>query len=467
VPLDPALLTADERASFEAQLARYPERFVAREKMAPSLAPCFSVEEVRQGGARLVPKPVVMRVMALWHEGAWFALPGGVARVVSDHSIYRSALRHGAVSKDVWVLAEDMASIPAMPSIVTPPRPTPGDGLALRSRTADDLFWLGRQVERLEAGARQFLATLHRLTSGTMTARNRVELIRLAEALKRSGWISFNLAASPVDGLIFLDGIVEAAANGVVMRNSIDAIHRLMHAARDQLSISMWETLRRLTNSAAQWFGKAERTPDRLLESLDGTIASLAAFGGLVAENMTRGAGWRFLDLGRRIERAIGTCQAIRGVMTGPLDQIEAGFRLTLDLCDSMSGYLLRFPLETYFAHALKFVLTDRSNPRSLLYQLDHIERHLEAQAVRSSIAVEASVVRALIEAVEHSSLDFTRADAEHAIMLLDDLFGLLDRAVSDLMVMSDAITRVYFTHTAPAHPLGFSSRQIPAAAAT
>ena len=298
-----------------------------------------------------------------------------------------------------------------------------------------------------------------------MSARNRVELIRLAEALRRAGWINLTLAGSSVDGLIFFDGIVEAASNGVAMRNSIDAIHRLMHSARDQLSIYMWQTLRRLTNSAAAWFGKPERTPDRLLESLDGTIAALAAFGGLVSENMTRGAGWRFLDLGRRIERGIGMCQAIEGVMTGPLDQAEAGLRLTLDLCDSTSGYLLRFPLETYFTHALRFVLTDRSNPRSLLYQLDRVERHLAVQGASTHIAVESLIIQALMEAVEHSSFDLT--DADQASAQRDDLFALLDRAASDLMVMSDSITRVYFTHTAPPHLVGFASRQIPAEAET
>lgn len=464
IPLDPELLSEEKRARLEAQLARYPERFVAREKMAPSLAPCFSVEEAQNGGARLVAKPVVMRVMALWHDGNWFALPGGVARIVTDHSIYRSTLRHGAVSKDVWVLAEEPAAA-LTPSSATPVRPARSEELALRSRTADDLFWLGRHVERLDAGARQFLASLHRLTSGTMSARHRVELLRLAEALKRTGWISFSLASSPVDGLTFFDGMVEAASNGMAMRNSIDAVYRLMHSARDQLSINMWQTLRRLTNSAAAWFDTAEyHTPDQLLEALDGTIAALAAFGGLVAENMTRGAGWRFLDLGRRIERGIATCQAIGGVMTGPLDHLDAGLRLALDLSDSTSGYLLRFPFELQFTHALKFVLTDRGNPRSLLYQLDHIARHLSVQTARSHRMADSAIIPSLIGAVEHSSFDI--AEDEDRAALLDEFFALLDRAASDLMAVSDAIARVYFTHTAPPHLMGFASRQIPARAA-
>lgn len=465
VPIDPVLMSAADRASFQAQLARYPERFVAREKMAPSLAPCFSVEDEHPAGVRLVPKPVVMRLTALWHEGQWFAMPGGVARVVPDHSIYRSTLRHGAVSKDVWVLAEETAGITIAPPAIIPSRGDVAEELTLRSRTADDLFWLGRHVERLEAGARQFLAALHRLTSGSLSARKQVELMRLAEALKRTGWIAFTLAEAPVDSLAFFDGIAQAASNGVGMRNSVDAIHRLMHATRDQLSIYMWQTLRRLTTSAFASFANGDSRPDELLESLDSMIATLAAFGGLVAENMTRGPGWRFLDLGRRIERGIGTCRAIGGVMAGPVEQVEAGLRLALDLSDATSGYLLRFPLEAHFAHALRFVLLDRSNPRSLLYQLDHAERHLAVQASTSRIAIETSAIPALIEMMENSSFDI--AEPDNAGEQLAGLFLLLDRAASDLSMLSETVTKVYFTHTAPPHLMGFSSRQIPAEATT
>ncbi len=465
VPIDPALLSAEDRANFEAQLTRYPERFVAREKMAPSLAPCFSIEDAQREDGPLVPSPVVMRVMAVWHDGDWFAMPGGVARVVPDHAIYRSTLRHGAISKDVWVLADEFSNGARMPVVAAPVRRGRTEGSALRSRTADDLFWLGRHVERLEAGARQFLATLHRLTSGTMSARTRIELERLAEALKRTGWINFALASSSADGLLFFEGIVDAAGNGVAMRNSVDAIHRLMHSARDQLSIYMWRTLRRLTATVAAGFGRSPRGPDELLESLDGVIASLAAFGGLVAENMMRGAGWRFLDLGRRIERGIVNCQSIGGVMTGPVEQVEAGLRLALDLCDSTSSYLLRFPLEMQFSGALSFVLKDRSNPRALLYQLDHIERHLGAQAASSHIAMQSAAVPSLIDVVEHSSIDVMAID--NAGEQLDNLFALFDRVAEDLMALSDSITRVYFTHTAPPHLMGFSSRQIRAEAET
>ena len=448
VPLDPALLAAEDRAEFEAQLARHPERFVAREKMMPSGVPCLVAGEAAHEDRRFVPKPVVLRVMALWRDGDWVAMPGGIARIVTDHSIYRSTLRHGGVAKDVWVLSDNDTEPPvhiASGAPASAPRPEIG----LRSRTADDLFWLGRHIERLDAGTRQFQAALYRLASGGLSARDFAELARLAEALQRTGWIGQALAAAPVDGAMFLAGVIDAAIDGTATRICVEAIRRLTLAARDQLSLDMWRTLHHLTGDAAARFARAPREPDQLLDALDGTITTIAAFAGLAAENMARGSGWRFLDLGRRIERGVAIAQTVGGVMTGPPSQMEAGLRLALELCDATTAYLQREPAAASYAEALIFVLADRSNPRSLLYQLARIERHLGALAAAGRPAE--SRIAALVAAID----EFARAAAPDAAA------ALLERAAADLMALSDAIMRAYFTHTAAAQLTGFAVRSL------
>jgi uncharacterized circularly permuted ATP-grasp superfamily protein/uncharacterized alpha-E superfamily protein len=466
VPVEPALLSAEDRAAFEAQLMRHPERFVARERLTPSLAPCLGAEDATSIDRRFVPKPVVLRVLTVWHDGRWVTLPGGIARIVAEHSIYRNRLRHGAVGKDVWVLAEQDRDTHVPPSLSTmsAARAARQDA-ALRSRTADDLYWLGRYVERLDAGVRQFVATLHRLSSGGLSARDQAELIRLVEVLKRTGWISFAVAAEPVDSVAFLESVSRAAAGGTTMRNCIDAVRRLSLAARDQLSVDMWRTLNRLVGAAAAQFARAPLAPDQLLAALDGMLATLAAFAGLAAENMARGAGWRFLDMGRRVERAVAVAHSVLGVMSGPTAQLESGLRLALELCDSTNAYFLRYPVEADFARALDFVLADRSNPRALLYQLARIERHLGMQPAIGRMPLEAAIVPTLILAIESFTLEIERPiDLARQTAAL---FGLLDRAVADMKELSDSITRAFFTHTASAQLMGFSRRSVLAEAET
>jgi len=376
---------------------------------------------------------------------------------VSGDSIYRNMLRHSDAIKDTWVLSERTADI-HVPAIATAPPKTVGGTrreTSLRSRTADDLFWLGRYVERLDSGLRQFVAALDRIASGGLGARHQAELKRLAGALKRTGWIEPEAAAAPMYSGKFLDGLASAAGGKAPMRACINGIRRLTLDSRDQLSLDMWRSLQRLANAAEWHFDHNSRQPGRLLESLTILLEHIAAFSGLAAENMVRGAAWRFLDLGRRIERGIASAQAISGVMMGPATQVEAGLRLSLELCDSINAYVTQFPSENYYAQALAFVLADPSNPRALLYQLTLISSHLREQSSGRE-ALETTGLAALIGDIRSVPLEISHAsDMEvHG----EELFDLLDRAVVCLMELSDSVTRIFFTHIAASRSTGLSS---------
>ncbi len=453
--IEPATLSPEARARFEATLAARPEGFVAREKMAPSITPSLASDQLQQGKMGLAATPVVLRVACVWHGGEWHALPGGVARVVSDHSIYRNALRPGGVTKDVWVLADDdrRERIPVSATAATA-RHT-GEDTVLRSRTADDLYWLGRYVERLESGTRLFLAAFRRLAAGGIGARAGAELARLAEALKRTGWIDSALAATPVDSAMFLDAMTGAAASGTMLRATIDSIMRLTMATRDQLSPEMWQTQHRLAAHAIAHFNGDGREVDALIESLERTIATIAAVTGLAAENMVRGPGWRFLDLGRRIERGIDDARATVGVMSGPVAQYEAGLRLALELCDVTSG-LLRSPFELDLGRSLHFVLAASGNPRSLLYQLDRISRHLAALEQMSGASVAPVPIPALTKLI--ASFPDDLPDPDRADAVIAALFERLNRTVADLAALSDGITRSFFSQVAAPHRTGISA---------
>ena len=101
----------------------------------------------------------------------------------------------------------------------------------------------------------------------------------------------------------------------------------------------------------------------------------IASFSGLAQENMTRLGGWRFLELGRRIERAIETCRFVRQFGA----KLGRGLDTLLELCDSRITYRQRYVMVAARAPVIDLTLLDPSNPRSVAFQFDQIEAHLEA----------------------------------------------------------------------------------------
>ena len=107
-------------------------------------------------------------------------------------------------------------------------------------------------------------------------------------------------------------------------------------------------------------------------------VRFVATLSGLAQENMTRGTGWLFLDLGRRIERAqyvLGS--AMGSFQQSPIDW-DAAMRLALELCDSTITYRTRYLGQLQPAPVLDLVMLDDSNPRSFAFQLRSIRSHLE-----------------------------------------------------------------------------------------
>jgi len=448
LPIEPTRLPTEKRRAFDRAFARRPESFVALERVAHGVVPTLS-------GKGLVPEPVVLRVTAIWHDGEWRVLPGGVARVVSGDGLYRGTLRHGGIAKDVWVLTgeEEDIYIPATQRGSAGIMRSTG---ALQSRAADDLFWLGRYAERVDSGARLLRATLERLARGGLGARDMAELGLLARALRRGGWIEEALAGAHVDGRFFATGLATAAAKDGQLPDCLAALRGLAFAVRDRLSLDMWQTLNHVLGAVRITLTAAGRDTDKLIAALDELVRGIAAFGGLVAENMTRGAGWRFLEVGRRLERGIAVSHTIAGVIGGKAPQTEIGLRLALELCDSTITYRTRYPTEPQPVPALDLVLADPANPRALLFQLNRLGEHLAVLAPAGEEAPEARQVAGLSEAV--IGFPLSRLELGRDGMDLTPVLMLLDRVTAELMQLSDRITRNYFTHVKPTHALSFAT---------
>ena len=118
---------------------------------------------------RLEPRPFILRLFLARVGDGWTVMPGGFVRIADDVDARAVSLQQGGRTADAWVLSEkpvaETTLLPA-PDRIAIQRATG----ALPSRAADNLFWLGRYVERAEATLRLVRALINRITEADEAA---------------------------------------------------------------------------------------------------------------------------------------------------------------------------------------------------------------------------------------------------------------------------------------------------------
>ncbi|MDO6416694.1 circularly permuted type 2 ATP-grasp protein [Sphingomonas sp. BIUV-7] len=416
------------RAALEQAIALRPQDYIGREVVRLSTMP------VVQDG-RLVSRPFTLRAFATRAaDGSWSVMPGGFARLGDDADVRATVMGEGAFSADVGIVAlhpvEPVSLLPAHVEV----RRNPG---TLPSRAADNLFWLGRYLERGDATLRLVRATL----GGTIDADGGQSLVPVT--LDRLATLLIATGAARIDDADDAEGddeepgeirdLAELAAAAIdgpgyaSIRTLIGAAHGIAEVIRDRLAADVWRLIDMPLPAAP-----AEDTGAMLARaaSLQDRFAALA---GLAAENMGRTAGWRFHDLGRRIERALAVCRYVRTFATEAATSDD--LTTLLDLSDSQISYRARYLTGLALVPVRDLMTLDPYNPRSVAFQVDRIREHLAALPSLRDDGIDEAPVAAATE------LGFTIATMRAEAMSRTGLLSLENK----LAALSDAIGRRYF----------------------
>ena len=316
-------------------------------------------------GPCYTPGPVCFRLFA-WHDGAsWQVLPGGLG-VPLGRALAMDAPAHGL--KDLWVLDADEPRIIAGAAPAEPPEHVKFLAAAhLPSRLADNLFWLGRSVERLEAACRLLMLALPRLEAGTSLPRDMAERALLTKCLAEAGLLPEELAGTTVSGRL----LRQTLARRRPIAGLFKEVARLVNTSSERLSPSMLATVRFAMQQAAEALPNEETALPTLLNFA-------ATFAGIAAENMVRDGGWLFLEMGRRLERAETTAEALAILLDAPPERLEPGLGLGIELANSVLSYDLRHAGILAPAPVFAMLLADAGNPRALAYQCTALRICLE-----------------------------------------------------------------------------------------
>ena len=436
-----AQLSTQERDTLIQNIKAHPHLFVGQEQVALSTTPVFA-------GDHLEPRPMVLRSFLVSRDDGYVAMPGGLTRVTPDADGWLVSGQAGGLSKDTWILASEPESqfslIPAPEHSVSITR----SGGEVPSRMADNLFWLGRYVERTAGGARVFREVLQRVLD-TETARYDTSLSAFLSAHTHSTatYLRFigygERRRLTIAEKELFDTILDADRPGS-LRFHLNALVHAGQAARGRLSDDAWRAINRLDHELAQ-----VRSLSEMLESLERLIIGLAAVNGLNTESMARGHGFRFMEIGRRLERALYTLSLLRTGCELPSETEKVVWEMVLTMTDSLMTYRRRYASAVQAGAVLDLLLLDESNPRSVGYQLVQIRDQVVGLPRKKPLPHRSAEERIVLEAL--TTLQVTDLERYSTSTWDEDMYEALSQLFAGLstrlLSLSETLSRDYFSH--------------------
>jgi len=432
-------LTAEQKSLLRSSLLARPEEYVAQSDVALSTAPVWNgnASEARQ---------LVLRVYVASNGDSMAVMPGGLTRVGAATNIPIVTMQRGGGSKDTWVVSE--GPVTAV-SLLAPMRLSVRRerlDAELPSRVADNLFWLGRHIERAEQTVR-LLRSLVTYVTREDISEDVPELVALLHVLTDMELIPPQLREPmPLTRLEHeVSLLFRLDTHPGPLRITLGEVRRIAATVRDRLSLDTWRILNQLQQDSRPRQGRVQF--DDVLVNLNRMITDLAAFSGMEGESMTRGHGWLFLDFGRRLERSLGITRLVRSAIEASPSQVGI-LEPLLEVADSSMTYRRRYFAEPQLSPVLDLLLADGTNPRALRFQLDtmsvllsHFPRHPRAPSPTSEERMAGHAIAAL------GAADFDALSQPGADVAFERLTELLDLLDEDLRGISDTVTFHYFSH--------------------
>ena len=436
----PGKLSMEESEALKRRIEQRPYHFVAQELIQRSAVPVWSDQGVKAGHA-------AVRAFLVQEANDFHVMPGALIRVASDTAPMELSISAGNCSKDLWVLAEK--SVEKVSLLAPPDRPAElrRTSALFPSRVADNLFWLGHSFDRAT-----YLARAIRTLSDRMMSENELDfpaIPALVRLLADQGQLEPGLAVLELQKqLPDLDRALAASlfdhAEHTTLASALREVVRLAQLVRDWISPETWQILSQAPEKFLSQGSQAKELSDTstLLNSLSIDLASAS---GLMHDGMIRGPAWRFLDMGRRIERGRNVCRMAIAFHQGKMLSEISVLKAILQIVDCRMTYRTRY-LDNFQRNAvLDLCITDDTNPQSLIFQVEALSSHVDALPHDPAMPLRTHEKRLAMSALH--ALRMTTTD-QLANVKGVELFTTLHLVENKLRELSDMLTRTYLLHS-------------------
>jgi uncharacterized alpha-E superfamily protein len=302
------------------------------------------------------------------------------------------------------------------------------------ARNAESLYWIGRYVERADDTARILDVSVHQLLEDATvdpdaTSRQLLTVLGITppEGVALDVWSLTELVAYSADN-----------AGSIVA--SVNSARENTRGAREVVSTEMWECLNAMYNAVPDRQRYARTVGPHAFFSFVEERAAM--FAGLADSTMSRDDGWRFLVLGRSVERVD---MIVRLLLSRVGDKASSpGWVTVLRSAGAHDTYLRTYRGALDASRVVQFLLLDRLFPRSVFHALRQAEACLEQLDHRPTVRVGARAEALRLLGKARSDLEFLRPHD-----LLEDLPRRLKALQATVRDVGEAVSLQYF-HSVP-----------------
>ena len=451
------LLTQQQLADLRDRIQANPALYVGQEHEHFSTAPSLI-------SGQLQPRQALLRCFMVAESGSYQLMPGSLTRSAVQQGDVPVSNQMGAMSKDTWVIASKTQDHTHLPENINNKHISRHYNNTLPSRVAENLFWVGRYAERTEGSIRLLRTTVKKLYINP-DATNPHYVSSLQAILRgltniTSTYPGFldeeaeSLFNAPDDELLSLMLDEERAGS---IANNQRCLLEASYGVRNLWSSDSWRVMDEIKSHLEKSQQLTETTLWNMQEHMDRLITRLSAFSGLIMESMTRGDGWLFLDMGRRLERALLLISLLRSSFSTA--QAEGAENLLmeslLDTSDNLICYRQHYRSSIELPSFTELLILDKNNPRSLAYQCARIQEHLNKTPRKQINAQLSPDERLILEACSLIDLiNLTELTEVSSGNKREQFDQTLSRLYHLLVTLSDVITATYFQHGQVQHSL-------------
>lgn len=443
-------LSQQEKYNLIAEIKRSPYMYVGQEVVNFSTTPSWIDQKLEARNA-------VFRsyVVADTENNGYAVMSGGLSTSSAQKGVFIVSNQSGGISKDTWVLGKSSDAIVGQKDLDQRIKAQSMSKPVLPSRTGEHLFWMGRYMERAVTSVRMMRMALMTYTEADAdihTSDDPILSTLLKSLTKLTGTLpGFNKKTTLRNPEEELFSLATDEKRAGTLAHSLTSFLNNGFAVRDRLSLDTW----RILDSVSEELSSMKNHRNDLMwiyHSLDNLVVKLMAFYGLNIDNMTRESTWHLLNVGRFIESAVNNCLMLDSMLTKSFSR-EVDRSLLEDILrcnESLVTYRYRYRSNLELAGVLNLLMLDEENPRSIIYQVFRIEKHLKglpeqmegeglSQAQKKLLEVITKL--RLVDVDELTELNESKKEHEKLRSFLAEIKGLLFEA-------SDQVFEKYFNHT-------------------